>query len=813
LQGADLSFDHLIIRDVEGERRVDAPALPLRVGTSGDCELRLPGPGGGPVALLDLLDGVPFVQPVGHSAALAINGDTLETSRKLQDGDELQFYGSRIRIQADDERLVLDVRLEDSAYVTRPPDLPDSDDLPDDEAIAPTAFTRAVETAARTETHRGSPLKVIVGVGLSVLLVASYLLFSAKSVQFEVDPAEPDGFNIDGGWFRLPIGNRMLLRKGDYTVNVRKQGYYDVEQAFVVGDEQSMTVSLRMRKKPGRLLVLADPAVDAVVTVDEGQVGKAPFGPIELEPGPHSVRVESERFLPFTGVIEMAGLDLLENFNVQLVPRWANVHIESEPAGAKIFAGDEEVGVTPATVELLEGSHEVTLSKEGFSAWDGTIVAEPNIAQQLPLITLDPADARLIVNSIPRGANVTVNGRYRGQSPITLSLEPEVDYDIGLSKAGYGVTRRSMRLESNASESITVDLSARLGTVTVNVSPGDSTVYVDGRARGKGKTTVRLSSAPHSIEVRRQGHVSWRRTVTPRPGYPQTLSATLRSVESIAQDSVAKTLESPAGQTLRRVEPATFSMGASRAEVGRRANEVIVPVTVTRPFLIGVNEVTNKEFAEYRANHDSGSSLHPSLGADGNPVANISWADAVQYCNWLSQREGRTPAYKAEFGEWVPVYPLTDGYRLPTEAEWTLAIRYGGQKQPLKFAWGSKWPPPEKAGNFADRAAIELVPSILPAYDDGYASTAPVGSFEPNALGIYDGGGNVAEWVNDFYTVPTPGVTTPAVDPTGPDRGTSHVIRGSSWRHAGVSELRLSYRDFSSQPRHDVGFRVARFAD
>ena len=210
----------------------------------------------------------------------------------------------------------------------------------------------------------------------------------------------------------------------------------------------------------------------------------------------------------------------------------------------------------------------------------------------------------------------------------------------------------------------------------VEVRPEDATVYVDGRARGKGKTTLRLSSAPHSIEVKRPGYQGWRRTVTPRPGYPQTLRATLRSLEAIAQDRIATTLDSPAGQTMRRVEPATFSMGASRAEVGRRANEVIVPVTITRPFLISVNEVTNKEFAQYRANHDSGASVHPSLAADNNPVANVSWEDAVQYCNWLSQREGRTPAYKAEFGQWVPVYPLTDGYRLPTEAEWALAIRY-----------------------------------------------------------------------------------------------------------------------------------------
>jgi len=322
-----------------------------------------------------------------------------------------------------------------------------------------------------------------------------------------------------------------------------------------------------------------------------------------------------------------------------------------------------------------------------------------------------------------------------------------------------------------------------------------------------------LPAAPHRIEVKRQGYIDWARTLTPRPGYPQTLTANLRSVESIAQEAVARTLETAGGQTLRRIEPATFTMGASRSEVGRRANEVIVPVTITRPYFISIHEVTNRQFAQFKANHDSGADVHPSLAADDNPVANVSWAEAVQYCNWLSRQEGRTPAYKEEFGQWVPVYPMPDGYRLPTEAEWALAIRYAGKPQAMRFPWGTQWPPPRESGNFADRSALELVPSILPAYDDGYASTAPVGTFKANPIGIFDGAGNVAEWVNDWYTVPTPGMTTPLVDPVGPERGNAHVIRGSSWRHAGVTELRLSYRDYGAEPRADVGFRVVRFAD
>ncbi len=158
------------------------------------------------------------------------------------------------------------------------------------------------------------------------------------------------------------------------------------------------------------------------------------------------------------------------------------------------------------------------------------------------------------------------------------------------------------------------------------------------------------------------------------------------------------------------------------------------------------------------------------------------------------------------------ISPTPDGYRLPTEAEWVWAIRYQGRSKAPVFPWGSKLPPRKESGNFADRSAIELVPSILPTYNDGYASTSPIGSFPANALGLYDGGGNVAEWVQDYYSVANPGQTEPAVDPVGAERGNNRVIRGSSWRHAGITELRWGYRDYGTGGRVDVGFRIARNA-
>ena len=106
-----------------------------------------------------------------------------------------------------------------------------------------------------------------------------------------------------------------------------------------------------------------------------------------------------------------------------------------------------------------------------------------------------------------------------------------------------------------------------------------------------------------------------------------------------------------------------------------------------------------------------------------------------------------------------------------------------------------------------------LLPSTLAGYDDGYPATAPVRSFTPNPIGIYNLGGNAAEWVHDIYTIYASASGVVDRDPVGPREGELHVIRGSSWQDATVTELRLAYRDYGRKPRADVGFRIARYAE
>jgi len=120
-------------------------------------------------------------------------------------------------------------------------------------------------------------------------------------------------------------------------------------------------------------------------------------------------------------------------------------------------------------------------------------------------------------------------------------------------------------------------------------------------------------------------------------------------------------------------------------------------------------------------------------------------------------------------------------------------------------------PPPQDSGNYADSSAQDVASNTIGSYNDGYPVTAPVATFPPSPIGIYDLGGNVAEWVNDRYSVAAGSAST-LIDPVGPAEGQYHVIRGSSWRQSSISELRLAYRDFGDRGRLDVGFRIARYA-
>lgn len=628
----------------------------------------------------------------------------------------------------------------------------------------------------------------------------------------QVEPL-PDDLSIRGGWLTPELGGRHLLRPGEYTVVARRTGYYDLEEPIEVGNASSQEFRFRLARLPGLVSVVTRPDVEGAEVSLDGEVrGTTPLPALEVETGPHELAVIAPRYRPNQTAVEVEGGGVEQTVEVVLEPAWAEVSLSSVPPGATLRVDGEEVGVTPVTAEMLEGARELDLTLEGFDRWQRMVAVEAGRPQILDEVELSEAGGVLALTSSPAGAMVSVDGEYRGRTPLDLSLTPGAEHTIQLSKLGHEGASRTVAVESGEEQALRVALKAQTGEVDLVTKPADAEVFVDGVSRGPASQRLVLSAVEHVIEVRKPGFQTFRTAVTPRPGFPQALDVALLGEEEAKTSSIEESITTTAGQELLLVTGGRFLMGTSRREAGRRANEVVREVVLERPFYVSRREVTNREFRRFQPTHSSGTVGRYSLDGDRQPVVSVTWEEAALYCNWLSERESLEPFYVPKGKSLVPAEPPTTGFRMPTEAEWAWVARYAASESAEKYPWGPSMPPSRKSGNYADASARGTLANVIDVYDDGYALSSPVASFPPNALGLFDLGGNVAEWTNDFYAIRSGLESEVATDPIGPDEGRYHVIRGSSWRDASTTELRWAYRDYSNKTRPDLGFRVARYA-
>jgi len=256
-----------------------------------------------------------------------------------------------------------------------------------------------------------------------------------------------------------------------------------------------------------------------------------------------------------------------------------------------------------------------------------------------------------------------------------------------------------------------------------------------------------------------------------------------------------------------RIEGGAFTMSSPANEVSRDSDEVQHRVTVSA-FYMSKYQVTQAEY-------ESVMRTNPSNFKGANlPVENVSWYNAVEYCNALSQREGLDPAYtidksrsdpnnKNEYDnlKWlVTRNPNANGYRLPTEAEWEYVCR-AGTTTPFITGNNITTSQANYDGNY---------PYNNNAKGTYREKTTPVGSFAANRWGLYDMHGNVWEWCWDWYGDYKNEVQT---NPRGPDSGASRVIRGGSWYNyaRGIRSANRNIRDPSLRNgSSSIGFRLVR---
>ena len=684
-----------------------------------------------------------------------------------------------------------------------------ADPVQDDLAIEPIAFSRA--TGGTVHRQWISPLPVLLGLAATALGVVVVFMLSAKAVRIELTPA-PDSVEITRG-FSYEVGGRQLMLSGSYSLRATATGHEVLEADFDVGDAADQTVALTFTRLPGILTISTDPVTGAEVFVDQENAGTTPLTFDAISPGLYDISIRAPRYLPYDTDIEIEGKRIEQALDVKLKRGWGNFEFSSVPAGADILVDDVTVAVTPATVELMAGPHAIALRKKGFKQWSTEVNAEAGTDEQMPGISLVVADGTASIRSNPPGANVRIDDVYRGQTPLELVLAPGPDYQLELTRAGFQRLTRPLSIVAENDLQLNLELKPVVGTITLLAEPAGAALTIDGVRRdfqGNGPLTLSLPAREHVITLALDSYATYVGTVTPRPGLAQQLRIRLKTEAEAEAARIPQQIATRIGQELRLVIPGELKMGAGRREPGRRANEIQKDVELTRIFYLGVTEVTNDEFARFDPNHDSGAIGRSLLSQGERPVVNISWDQAVRFCNWLSENDDLSPAYQRNRdGNWELVMPATTGYRLPTEAEWAWSARYSGPV--TRFPWGNAMPPPRGSANYADESAAGMVPYHILGYSDTFRGPSPAASFKSNTLGLHDLAGNVAEWVHDYYSADR--VTTPLTDPIGPKAGQFHVIRGSSFMHGRFSELRWTYRDYGDEPRPDVGFRIARYIE
>ncbi len=646
---------------------------------------------------------------------------------------------------------------------------------------------------------------------LLVALAIIWYLFSAKSVVIKPVPNTAT-VAIEGG-LQFKMGNHYLLREQTYQLALSAPGYYPLTTELTVSDAQNQNYGFALTPLPGHLDLVTEDNVIVDVWIDDKLIGTSESTVQNIPAGEHSLSLRHERYKDFNTAITIEGRDTTQTLNVNLEPAWAEVTLQSTPAGADIYSSDTLIGQTPATVELLEGTHQLSVKAAGYKRWQQQVDIEAGKAQRFTDITLSKADGLINVTSSPSEASVTVNGKFYGTTPLELALTPNTPHQVLLFKDGYQPANKTLQITSGEESSVSIRLQPLVGDVAITSQPANALVYVDGRLMGRTGQTIQLPARSHRIVVKQEGYEDYIANVTPRPGLQQQVIATLRTAEEAKWDKIPPMIKSPAGQQLKLFRPDVRStMGSSRREQGRRANEALREVELTRAFYIGLHEVTNAQYRRFETFHSSGHVKGKSLNNEQNPVTNISWNQAARYCNWLSEQEGLPLFYTVEKDKITGINPASTGYRLPTEVEWTWLARFDNGTM-KKYAWGEQLPITGKPLNIADRQSAPLLGYIQADYNDGYAVTAPVGSFPPDQHGLYDLSGNVAEWLTDYYGISSGLSLKVEKNPLGPESGDYHVIRGNSWAHGTVTDLRLSFRDYGIDKRYDVGFRVARFVD
>jgi len=599
-----------------------------------------------------------------------------------------------------------------------------------------------------------------------------------------VSKLEFSGFNESF----ITNNGRLALRvvQGEYRLRVSAPQH--VEQVAIVtidGRNRSLPQTIRFDLLPAwsDLQVRSEPLANIAV-IDASGV-KTELGATDgdgefslqrgLVAGIYQVIVTKPGYAPAMLQDQALIQGEVTEIEAPLTPLPASLTIRTRPPGASIRLNGTEVGISPVVLEgiapaapyLIEaqlGSYRPALQSVAVKPGQDIVVDLGDLVlktAELELVAdfagLTEEQARPLLPDI----RVLLGGQSYPLDAAELQYIPEGDYTVQLEHPRYVSTPQTIRLQDQQVQQLRFTLTPRPGQVRLILpSALEAQIRVNQQSIRWENDWIELpANQPVEFQLQIKDHLTMVRTLNLQP------------TEKLVWEVQPVPIPGPVpgqdwampwvGFELAWIPPGSFRMGSPMLEQGRLPNEgEQTEVIFTRGFWAGVHEMTQSGFREIM------DQMPAEFGGPKHPVDRVSWQLAQAFCEALTAREaaaGRLPAGYV--------------YRLPTEAEWEYAAR-SGSNTPFHF------------GERADTSCGNFRGVYPRQFDAGQASTEtygtePVGSYAPNAFGLYDVHGNVSEWTLDAYNGRLPGgrLTDPEPRTGGAGR---YTLRGGSWQDFAV---------------------------
>jgi len=661
-------------------------------------------------------------------------------------------------------------------------------------------FNKKIEEAQKRQ-RRFSFIAAGLGSILLTLVVVFFII--SRGTRIEIFPEEArEGAEIRVSEGGLRMGDAVYSLKGTPLVTVTAPGY-EVADAKITPQYLGKVLPVTLTELPGHLMIqLVNDENDMSLTkwrIGEHDAGRSSQLDTELKAGSYVVTADHPYYQIKEAKVELnrGGLTKLE---LSLNPVNGQLNIASKPTGAIVYVDGREAGKTPIKWSGDGGKYRLRLSSVNYrdSEEDVVITRDEPVVQRS--YRLEQKKGLVIFNLTPTGGRLLVDGLL---AENRIQFDSVVEHQVSYMKKGYYPQTKVVTVEADEAKEVFFKLKENIGEVQIESSP-PATIWIGGKNYGISPVSVKLPAIEQTVSFKREGYRTIVKKVLPKGGVVKKISGKLLTeYQARLKEALPEYTAGPGIKMKFFMAQDDFIMGAPRSEKGQRANEIQRYIRLSKPFYASVYEITQGQFSKF---------MKSELLRDANaPVTSISWEEAAAFCNWLSGKEGLKPFYTIVESMVIQFDSTADGYRMLTEAEWEWLARKAGKPAQTVFSWGNDTIVPAKAANIADESAKGQVRYYVPDYNDGYPGEASVGSFEKEPSGLYDMSGNVSEWVHDAYSIVPAGAGKVEINPFGPVKGQSHVVKGANWSSGTVSNLRPAFREGLPAGRIDVGFRIARY--